>query len=82
MWRQEGSQEAFLHFLLKAKRYTYASQGDEATMASLLPGSRQLEYRDGAFSYRDIYVGMAHFAGQEIVSYLEQPVWSMSYAGV
>lgn len=81
MWRQEISQDAFLHFLLEAKRRTYASQGDEATVTPLVPGSKQLEYRDGDFSYRDIYVGIARFVGQEIVSYRQQPVWSMSYAG-
>ncbi len=73
--------EAFLHFLLEAKRSTYAGQGDDATVTPLLPGSKQLEYRDGDYVYRDIYLGMAYFVGQEVVSYREQAVWSMSYAG-
>jgi uncharacterized protein DUF5680 len=73
--------EAFVHFLLQAKRHTYASQGDDATVAPLVPGAKQLEYRDGRLFYRDIYVGMAYFVGQEIVSYQGYPVWSMSYAG-
>jgi hypothetical protein len=30
-------------FLVAAKRRTYAAQGDEATVAALLPGSEQLE---------------------------------------
>jgi Domain of unknown function (DUF5680) len=75
------SHEALVNFLLQAKRHTYASQGDEATVPPLLPGTKQLEYRDGLFFYRDIYVGMAYFVGQEIVSYQNHPVWSMSYAG-
>jgi hypothetical protein len=66
--------EALVHFLLQAKRHTYASQGDEATVAPLVPGTKQLEYRDGLFFYRDIYVGMAYFVGQEIVSYQHDPV--------
>jgi Domain of unknown function (DUF5680) len=70
-----------VNFLLRAKRHTYASQGDQATVPPLLPGSKQLEYLDGLFLYRDIYVGMAYFVGQEIVSYQNHPVWSMSYAG-
>jgi len=73
--------EALANFLLQAKRHTYASQGDAATVAPLLSGTKQLEYRDGLFFYRDIYVGMAYFVGQEIVSYQDHPVWSMSYAG-
>jgi hypothetical protein len=75
------SREALTDFLLRAKRHTYAAQGDDATVTPLLPGTKQLEYREGPFSYRDVYVGMAYFAGQEIVSYQDQPVWSMSYAG-
>lgn len=81
MWTQEGPRDAFVRFLLEAKRHTYASQGDEATVAPLLAGSKQLEHRDGGFSYRDIYFGMARFVGQEVVSRWEQPIWSMSYAG-
>ena len=73
--------EALANFLLRAKRHTYASQGDEATVAPLLSGTKQREYRDGLFFYRDIYVGMAYFVGQEIVWYQNHPVWSMSYAG-
>jgi hypothetical protein len=70
-----------LHFLIHAKRHTCAGQGDDATVAPLLPGSRQSEYRDGMFFSHDIDVGMATFVGQEIVSYQDQPGWSMSYAG-
>ena len=47
----------------------------------LLPGSKQLEYRDGDYLYRDIYCGMAYFVGQEVVFHRQQAVWSMSYAG-
>jgi uncharacterized protein DUF5680 len=81
MRREGGSREAFLRFLLEAKRFTYASQGDEATVTPLIPRSKQLEHRDGDFSYRDIYVGMTRFVGQEIVFHVEEPIWSMSYAG-
>ncbi|GER84603.1 hypothetical protein KTAU_32390 [Thermogemmatispora aurantia] len=71
----------FLAFLLEAKRHTYAALGDAASVRSLLPGSRQLEWRDRAWLYRDIYFGMAFFVGQEVVSWQAQPVWSMAYAG-
>ena len=55
-------------FLVEAKRKTYAGLDDDATvLAPLLPGSKQLEYRDRDLSYRDIYFGMRFFVGQETV---------------
>ena len=81
MWIDQTSREQFVDFLLEAKRTTYAGQGDEATVAPLVPGSKQLEYRDGDYLYRDIYFGMAYFVGQEVVFHRELAVWSMSYAG-
>lgn len=68
-------------FLLKAKRQTYATQGDEATVTPFLPGSRQLEYQEGALLYRDIYFGGVFFVGQETVYEAAAPVWAMGYAG-
>ena len=73
--------ESILDFLVDAKRKTYASQGDDASVTPLLSGSRQLEYRIGSFFYRDIYFGVSYFVGQETVYKDEQPHWSMSYAG-
>ncbi|MGA2185518.1 MAG: DUF5680 domain-containing protein [Bryobacteraceae bacterium] len=76
------SREELVKFLVKAKVNTYAGAGDNATVKSpLLPGTHQLEYSEGPFSYRDIYTGEAMFAGQEIVYYRGKPVWTMSYAG-
>lgn len=54
-------------FLFLAKSATDAAQGDAASVAPLLADSKQLEYRDGPLLYRDIYVGMVRFVGQEIV---------------
>ena len=69
-------------FLVDAKRKTYAGLDDDATVsAPLLPGSKQLEYRAGDLSYRDIYFGMKFFVGQETVQASESVIWSMSYAG-
>jgi Domain of unknown function (DUF5680) len=68
-------------FLLRAKRATYAAQGDDATVTPLLVGSRQLEYRERELFYRDVYVGLARFAGLEVVYEAEVPCWSMAYAG-
>src|SRR2546425_1028562 len=52
------SRTAFIPFLVNAKRQTYAAQGDDATVTPLLPGSRQLEYREGVLLYRDINFGI------------------------
>jgi len=69
-------------FLVEAKRRTYAGLDDDATVSTpVFPGSRQLEYREHDLSYRDIYFGMAYFAGQEVVQVGERVIWSMSYAG-
>src|SRR5262245_8543310 len=72
---------AFMTFLVNAKRQTYAAQGDDATVTPLVPGSRQLEYQEGALLYRDIYFGIAYFVGQETVYEGPTPVWAMGYAG-
>ncbi len=74
-------QDDFTRFLIHAKQQTYASQGDDATVTPLLPGSRQLEYQADQYLYRDIYFGVAYFVGQETVYYQKQPLWAMSYAG-
>jgi hypothetical protein len=73
--------KTFAAFLVKAKSQTYAAQGDDATLTPLLPGSRQLEYRDGPLLYRDIYFGGAYFVGQETVYYNSSALWAMGYAG-
>lgn len=73
--------QVFINFLLKAKRQTYAA-GDEAKeVTALLPGSKQLEYREGPLLYRDVYFGGDYFAGQETVYYKDKPIWTMTYAG-
>lgn len=73
--------DELIHFLLHAKRQTYAGQDDAASVAPLLPGSQQLEYYEAPFFYRDIYFGMTSFVGQETVYFRERPIWAMGYAG-
>jgi hypothetical protein len=70
-------------FLVTAKTRTYAAGGasSSAAVSARLPGSHQLEFREGELLYRDIYFGGAHFAGQEVVYQVETPIWSMCYAG-
>lgn len=73
--------ESLAKFLVEAKRKTYASQGDDASVEPLLNGSKQLEYSSGNYSYRDIYYGSAFFIGQETVEFENRPIWSMVYSG-
>lgn len=68
-------------FLVEAKKRTYAAKGDEATMLPLLEDTKQLEYKQGNYTYRDIYAGMTFFAGQEIVYEGNTVLWSMVYSG-
>lgn len=75
------NQDLLKSFLVDAKRNTYASQGDDASVEPSLNGSKQLEYRDGDYFYRDIYFGFAFFIGQETVEIQNSPVWSMVYSG-
>jgi len=72
--------ENFIEVLIAAKRATYASNDGGQTEA-VLPGSKQLEYRQGRYLYRDIYFGGNAFAGQELVYFEKRPYWSMVYAG-
>jgi Domain of unknown function (DUF5680) len=73
--------DGLIKFIVEAKKSSYATQGDTQSVTPLLPGTKQLEYSSGNYFYRDIYVGMLNFAGQEIVCLKEKPIWSMSYAG-
>lgn len=42
-------------FLLKAKRGTYASQGEGGERVRSADGGRELGYREGAWQYHDLY---------------------------
>jgi hypothetical protein len=75
------SDAALAAFLVTAKRQTYAAGSADADVEPLLPGSRQLEYREGDLLYRDIYFGNAYFVGQETVYEGPTAVWAMAYAG-
>jgi hypothetical protein len=67
-------------FLIKARTQTYA--GSDGTVKAALEGSKQLEYRDGDWFYRDVfYTGKNAFDGIEAVFYKNKPIFSMSYYG-
>ena len=66
-------------FIVKAKAATYVGGG--ARSPPCRPGSHDLEFHEGAFSYLDSYFGETDFIGQEVVYYDDEPVWAMNYYG-
>ena len=69
-----------LQFLLKARTKTYAGGGGK--VKPLLAGSKQLEYQEENWFYRDIYyTGKGIFMGLETVYKNDKPIWAMSYYG-
>ena len=72
--------QKLLQFLLKARTQTYA--GNKGKVESLLNGSKQLEYKEEDWLYRDIYyIGNGIFMGLEVIHIQDKPVWSMCYYG-
>jgi len=74
------NKKALTTFLLAARTKTYAGSGGMVTAA--LAGSKQLEYAEGDWLYRDVYyVGKGLFMGLETIYSAGKPAWSMSYFG-
>ena len=73
------SPEQLNTFIVRAKAATYVGGG--AKSLSYRPGSHDLQFHEGAFSYLDSYFGGSDFLGQEVVYYEGQPVWVMNYYG-
>jgi len=67
-------------FLVKAKINTYTSSGEGGE--KVLPdGSKEFEFIEGEFKYRDRYFGLNFFVGEEIVWKSGKTVWGMNYYG-
>jgi hypothetical protein len=73
------SLEQLGEFVVNAKAATYVGGG--ARSPSCRPGSHDLQFQHGPFSYLDSYFGSADFIGQEVVYYEGMPVWAMNYYG-
>ncbi len=72
--------KALEKFLLLARTKTYA--GAEGKTQPAFAGSSQLEYKEKAWLYRDIYyTGKDIFTGLETVYFDGKPAWSMCYYG-
>jgi hypothetical protein len=66
-------------FIVRAKAASYVGKGPRSL--SYRPGSHDLQFHEGAFSYLDSYFGGSDFLGQEVVYYEGAPVWVMNYYG-
>ncbi len=66
-------------FIVRAKAATYVGGG--AKSLAYRPGSHDLQFHDGQFSYLDSYFGGSDFLGQEVVYFAGKPVWAMNYYG-
>jgi len=72
--------EKLTNFLLKARTKTYTGAGGK--VEPVLKGSKQLEYQENDWLYRDVYYsGNGIFMGIEVVHFENNPVWAMSYYG-
>ncbi len=68
-----------LSFIVHAKAATYVGGG--AKIASCRPGSHDLKFVEGDWTYLDSYFGGTDFIGEETVWYMGEPVWAMNYYG-
>lgn len=67
------------NFIVRAKAATYVGDGEH--VESCRPGSHDLRFSDGDWTYHDSYFGGTDFIGEEVVYYAEKPVWAMNYYG-
>lgn len=66
-------------FIVRAKANTYV--GDGTRSLSYRPGSHDIQFHDGQWAYIDSYFGGTDFIGQEVIYFIQQPVWAMNYYG-
>jgi hypothetical protein len=66
-------------FIVHAKAQTYVGGG--AFREPCRPGSHDVGFEDGEWSYLDSYFGGTDFIGQEVVWRSGEPVWAMNYYG-
>ena len=72
--------EQLSKFLVKAKINTYASSG-EGGEKILFDESKEFEFEEKEFKYRDRYFGFDPFIGQETVWQNGKIIWGMNYYG-
>lgn len=68
------------HFLVSAKRSTYASAGEEGER-KLADGAKEFIFKEDGYTYRDRYFGSNPFFGEELVFQRSRAIWGMNYYG-
>ncbi|MCP4110921.1 MAG: hypothetical protein GY749_36270 [Desulfobacteraceae bacterium] len=68
----------FVHFLITAKRNTWAGDGEQIRHSDY---SKNCSYSDGVFEYKDQYFGNLVDGGREVVFFNKRPIWIMGYHG-
>ena len=71
--------ENIIDFLIRAKKATYAGNGNET--GSSRPNSHDLQYSEGSLKYIDSWLGGDKFAGEEALWENDAPFWAMNYVG-
>ena len=71
--------QALHAFIVRAKAATYVGNGEPADPCR--PGSHDLRFTEGKWSYHDSYFGGTDFIGEEVVYFEDKPVWAMNYYG-
>ena len=70
----------FTAFLVEAKRNAHPATDLEAAH-KVLPGSMQLQYENGLYTYTNLYCGFERFSGQETIHHDGRAIWGMGYTG-
>jgi len=73
--------EGVISFLCRAKKNTYAANGNSEDVESSRQCSRDLFYGDGKYEYLDSYFGGERFIGEEVLYVNKAPFWAMNYSG-
>jgi hypothetical protein len=71
----------FKHFLVEAKKNTYASDKRGVEKILLTDGCKELIFSQKPWIYRDRYFGAPCFIGEEIVFENKKAIWGMNYRG-
>jgi hypothetical protein len=66
-------------FIIRAKAATYVGDGEHTLPCR--PGSHDLRFSEGDWTYHDSYFGGTDFIGEEVVYRDQEPVWAMNYYG-
>lgn len=73
-----ANMQELARFIVKAKKNTYAGKGEGRKESD---GSKNLQYREGSYVYRDRYFGSDRLGGEEVVWFKDKPAWVMNYHG-